>query len=89
MHKDIDASDKALIKQLNDMLSRKALLVHVDFNKVLSSFKGYVKDIHETFKVETVAKIDLEGTTFEGNDQRRPYHYADPEYQKYSCQVRR
>jgi len=63
---DIDASDKALIKQLNDMLSRKALLVHVDFNKVLSSFKGYVKDIHETFKVETVAKIDLEGTTFEG-----------------------
>ena len=63
---DIDASDKALIKQLNDMLSRKALLVHVDFNKVLSSFKGYVKDIHETFKVETIAKIDLEGTTFEG-----------------------
>ncbi len=63
---DIDASDKALIKQLNDMLSRKALLVHVDFNKVLSNFKGYIKDIHETFKVETVAKIDLEGTTFEG-----------------------
>jgi len=62
----MNASDKALIEQLDNMLGRKALLVHVDFNKVLSSFKGYVKDIHETFKVETVAKIDLEGTTFEG-----------------------
>jgi len=62
----IDASDKALIEQLNNMLGRKALLVHVDFNKVLSSFKGYIKDIHETFKVETAAKIGLEGTTFEG-----------------------
>lgn len=62
----MDASDKVLIDQLNNMLGRKALLVHVDFNKVLSSFKGYIKDIHETFKVETVAKIDLEGTAFEG-----------------------
>lgn len=64
--RDMDASDKVFIEQLNDMLGRKALLVHVDFNKVLSNFKGYVKDIHETFKVETVARIDLEGTTFEG-----------------------
>jgi hypothetical protein len=62
----MEVSDKILIGELNDMLSRKALLVHVDFNKVLSSFKGYIKDIHETFKVETVARIDLEGTTFEG-----------------------
>jgi len=64
--KDLDEADKVLMKQMNDMLKRKALLVHVDFNKLLSSFKGYVKDIHETFTVETAVKIDLEGTTFEG-----------------------
>ena len=64
--KDLDNADKALIKQLNDMLKRKALLVHVDFNKLLSSFKGYVKDIHETFTVETIVKVVLEGNTFEG-----------------------
>ena len=64
--KDLDNADKALIKQLNGMLKRKALLVHVDFNKLLSSFKGYVKDIHETFTVETVVKIDLESATFNG-----------------------
>ena len=48
------------------MLKRKALLVHVDFNKLLSNFKGYVKDIHETFTVETVVKVDLESATFNG-----------------------
>ena len=63
---ELDAENRALIKQLNAMLKRKALLVHVDFNKLLSSFKGYVKDIHETFKAETVLSIDLEGATFEG-----------------------
>jgi len=64
---DLEDADKVLIRQMNDMLARKALLVHVDFNKLLSSFKGYVKDIHEKFKVETDVQIDLEGATFEGD----------------------
>ncbi len=63
---DLENADKALIRQMNEMLARKALLVHVDFNKLLSSFKGYVKDIHEKFKVKTNVQIDLEGATFEG-----------------------
>ena len=64
--KDLDQTDKALIKQLNDMLKRKALLVHVDFNKLLSSFKGYMKDIDETFTGKAIVKVVLEGSTFEG-----------------------
>ena len=63
---DLDASDKAFIVQLNDMLKRKALLVHVDFNKMLSSFKGFVKDIDETFSVETAVTLTLKGATFKG-----------------------
>ncbi len=66
---DLKDTDRALIRQINEMLARKALLVHIDFNKLLSSFKGYVKDIHETFKAETDVQIDLEGTTFEGEIQ--------------------
>ena len=58
--------DKAWIVQLNDMLSQKALLIHVDFNKLLSSFNGYVKDMKETFKVETLVNLTLKGLTFEG-----------------------
>ncbi len=63
---DLDASDKAFMVQLNDMLKRKALLIHVNFNKMLSSFKGFVKDIDETFSVETAVTINLKGTTFNG-----------------------
>ncbi len=63
---DLDASDKAFIVQLNDMLKRKALLVHVDFNKMLSNFKGFVKDIDETFSVETAVTLTLKGATFKG-----------------------
>jgi len=63
---DLKEEDKAWLTQLNDMLSRKALLVHIDFNKLLSSFKGYVKDIEETFKVETTVKLSLKDLHFEG-----------------------
>ena len=63
----LEKEDKERIEQLKDMLKRKALLVHVDFNKLLSDFKGYVKDIHESFKIETIANIDITGLTFEGS----------------------
>jgi len=66
---DLKDADRALIRQINKMLTRKALLVHVDFNKLLSSFKGYIKDIHEKFKTETDTQIDLEDATFEGEIQ--------------------
>ena len=62
----LEASDKAFIVQLNDMLKRKALLVHVDFNKMLSSFKGFIKDIDEIFSVETAVTLTLKGATFNG-----------------------
>ena len=63
---DLTQEDKEIIKQLDAMLGKKALLVHVDFNKLLTSFKGYAKDFHETFKLEVDTKVDFEGLTFEG-----------------------
>ncbi|SFZ97534.1 hypothetical protein MNB_SV-5-1390 [hydrothermal vent metagenome] len=64
--KDLTEKDKQVIKQIDEMLARKALLIHVDFNKLLSSFKGYIKDIDETFKLESNTKINIDGMTFEG-----------------------
>jgi len=63
---DLDESDKAFMVQLNDKLQKKAFLVHVDFNKMLSSFKGFVKDIEETFSVETAITLTIKGSTFNG-----------------------
>jgi hypothetical protein len=59
-------TDKDLMKQVDIMLGKKDLLIHVDFNKLLSSFKGYVKDIDETFKLENETAVALKGMTFEG-----------------------
>ncbi len=48
------------------MLKQKALLVHVDFNKMLSSFKGFIKDIDETYTTEKAITMTLKGAAFEG-----------------------
>jgi len=53
--------DKTLTTHIQSMLARKALLLHIDFNKMLSGFKGSFKDINETIeekgeKVTIVAK---------------------------------
>ncbi len=64
--KELTEEDKALIDQLNEMLRRKAILVHIDFNKMLSSFKGYVKDINETLMLKEKTVITLKGDSFKG-----------------------
>jgi hypothetical protein len=67
---DMDKEDKLVIEQLNKFLEKKGILVHVDFNKLLSSFKGHVKDIHETIQGENKVKFNLEGVTFEGEIEK-------------------
>ena len=62
--------DKLLLAHLNDMLTRKAVLIHIDFNKLLSSFKGYLKDIHETINSDKAASLTLQGTTFKGTIEK-------------------
>jgi hypothetical protein len=64
---DMNKEDKLAVEQINNILKKKALLVHIDFNKLLSSFKGHVKDIHETLQGENKVKLTIEGVTFEGD----------------------
>ncbi len=65
--KDLNSEDKVMITHLNDMLKRKALLLHIDFNKLLTSFDGYIQDIHESVKLENLVKLDATGMLFKGN----------------------
>ena len=67
---DMDKDDKLVIEQLNKILEKKGILVHVDFNKLLSSFKGHIKDIHETLQGEKEIKINVEGVTFKGEIEK-------------------
>ncbi len=59
--------EKAAIEHLTKMMAEKKLLVHLDFNKLLNSFKGYVKDINETFEDEIPVTVVMRGFTFEGD----------------------
>jgi len=63
----IDDKEKIVVTHLNDMLKRKAILLHIDFNKLLTSFKGHIKDIHESIKLEHLVNLDAVGMTFKGD----------------------
>ena len=62
-----NSKDKVFIAHLSDMLKRKAILLHIDFNKLLSSFKGSLKNIHEVVQSEKITTFDLKGNTFQGD----------------------
>ena len=63
-----DDEDKAAVERINKMIADKTLQVHLDFNKLLSGFKGHVKDINETFE-EDKEKVTFisQGFKFEGD----------------------
>ncbi len=68
MMKDLSHEDKQLADHIRGMLDKRALLLHIDFNKMLSGFKGYVKDINETIEEDgEKVKVAAKGMTFEGN----------------------
>ena len=58
--------DKAAAERIKKMMAAKALLVHLDFNKLLSGFKGHIKDINETFETDEKVTFATQGFTFKG-----------------------
>ncbi len=61
-----DKEQKALT-QFQEMLKRKVVLMHIDINKLGNSFKGYMKDIDETLKIENKSlKISMQAFHFHG-----------------------
>ncbi len=65
--------DKKILEHLQKMLKRKALLMHVDFNKLLTGFKGYIKDINETFINDIPIDLLANGMTFEGSIEDKKF----------------
>jgi hypothetical protein len=65
--KDLDEEEKIVVTHLNNMLKKKSLLLHIDFNKLLTSFKGNIKDIHESIALKKLVNINAVGMTFKGD----------------------
>jgi len=64
---EIEEEDKAALERLKKMMADKTLLVHLDFNKLLTGFKGHIKDINETFEDEGKVTFISQGFKFEGD----------------------
>ena len=64
---EIEEEDKAALERIKKMMADKTLLVHLDFNKLLTGFKGHIKDIHETFEDEGKITFISQGFNFEGD----------------------
>ena len=61
-------TDKVLIAQLEKIVEKKSILVHIDMNKLGSGFKGYLKDISETVVSHgSTGHLTLQGVTFKGS----------------------
>jgi len=62
-----EPEDKKILTQIDAVLKKKAILIHLDVNKLANGFKGYVKDIDETFTSEKNVHITLKDMTFKGD----------------------
>ncbi|RUM73755.1 MAG: hypothetical protein DSZ10_02765 [Sulfurovum sp.] len=62
-----DMRQQKLIAHLQDMLKRKAILLHLAVDKLGSHISGSMKDINETIHDEQVAHLMVHGATFTGD----------------------
>lgn len=66
-YQNIDSDNKVAVDELEKMIKEKLFLVHINFNKLLSSFDGYAKDIDREFKDNNItAHFVSKGFKFNG-----------------------
>jgi len=67
-YQDMNEEDKKIISELEKMMKDKVFLTHININKLLSGFDGYVKDIDRTFdNNKSKAHIISKGFKFNGS----------------------
>ncbi|MDD2399503.1 MAG: DUF945 family protein [Sulfurovum sp.] len=62
--------DQKALQAVQNMIDKKVFLLHIDFEKLLSGFKGYVKDIHITPESNQHIELEIKGMVFEGNIEK-------------------
>ena len=62
-----DPERKKVIAHLQEMLKRKAILLHIALSKTGSHFDGSMKDINETIQTRNVPHITMKGFDFNGD----------------------
>ena len=63
----VSEDDKKVLKQIEKMIEKKTFLLHLDVNKLGSSFKGYMKDIDEVIEDDKKVKLSMKSLKFTGD----------------------
>jgi len=62
----VNELNSTIVAQINSMIKNRTILLHIDFNKFLSEFKGYIKDIDGVVEDEIPMHFVSKGVTFQG-----------------------
>jgi len=87
LYQNVDKNDKSIV-ELEKMIKEKLFLTHVNINKFLSSFNGYVKDIDREFKDNgTTTHLVTKGFKFNGTIEDKKIEDVKQTLDKLSFQV--
>ncbi|MDF1874154.1 hypothetical protein JHD48_00240 [Sulfurimonas sp. SAG-AH-194-I05] len=70
---DLLKKDKDFYKYVNNFLKEKGILYHLDYNILNEEFKGYVKDINESYTMKngSILEVQLLNATYKGKGSLR------------------
>lgn len=81
------SKDKHILAQIENMLEKKSFLMHVSINKLMTGFKGHLKDIEELFQNEKEIQLTMKNMTFSGDIQDDAISSIKQELQTFSVKV--
>jgi len=81
---DIKNEDTDFANFIQSFLAKKGLSYHVDYDILSQDFKGYIKDVKESYAYKADSKIDFEltGSTFFGNGNLISPNFLDSNTKK-------
>jgi len=80
--------NKKDIAKLEELIKEKLFLVHININKLLSSFNGYIKDIDKEFKDDgTTSHLVMKGAKFDGTIEDNNIEDIKQTLEKFSFEV--
>jgi hypothetical protein len=66
----LSREDQKIVAQLDKLIEKKAILIHLALNKLGTGFKGHMKDMDEVIEGERKGHLVLKGLTFSGDMEK-------------------
>ncbi|MCH9739846.1 MAG: YdgA family protein [Epsilonproteobacteria bacterium] len=85
----IGSDDNGTIEILEKMIKEKVFVTHINVNKLLSGFNGYLKDVNETFTHDNnITTLTIQDFTFNGALKNQKISSANQELKLFSYHIK-